>query len=262
MTFPPYPCPCCGYQTLDSSPPGSYEICPICFWEDTSTDPYDYRTWNSNQVSLRDAQHNFSQFSVCELHWRDAVRPPTPQDKRNPNWQTIDAEAHQASLRVIQQIESAFAEVSREDGITLHEADVIDSYGSPAERLAAREKDTDTCWQDVPAEVIARLYCSLTYLDPIAWRYYIPAYLVWTLKNYTTSDSNSLDSTLYSLDLTLEDYDLPKFEALNLAQSQAVSQFLTFIFQYGDTFLQQTAHSALTQYWGKFAPNPTNIDKF
>ncbi|NIP43329.1 MAG: hypothetical protein GWN61_14025, partial [candidate division Zixibacteria bacterium] len=28
-----YTCPCCGYRTLDD-PPGSYDICGICFWED------------------------------------------------------------------------------------------------------------------------------------------------------------------------------------------------------------------------------------
>lgn len=28
-----YPCPCCGHRVLDDMP-GSYEICPVCFWED------------------------------------------------------------------------------------------------------------------------------------------------------------------------------------------------------------------------------------
>src|SRR5436190_23116503 len=28
-----YPCPVCGYLVFDE-PPGSYAICPICFWED------------------------------------------------------------------------------------------------------------------------------------------------------------------------------------------------------------------------------------
>ncbi len=28
-----YPCPCCGYLVF-TEPPGSYTICPICFWED------------------------------------------------------------------------------------------------------------------------------------------------------------------------------------------------------------------------------------
>lgn len=31
-----YTCPCCGYKTLEEEVRGSYEICPICFWEDDS----------------------------------------------------------------------------------------------------------------------------------------------------------------------------------------------------------------------------------
>ncbi|MBL1704243.1 hypothetical protein DXB51_09685 [Bacillus cereus] len=29
-----YTCPCCGYETLEEEPPGTYEICSICYWED------------------------------------------------------------------------------------------------------------------------------------------------------------------------------------------------------------------------------------
>jgi hypothetical protein len=28
-----YPCPACGFQVFEE-PPGSYDICPICGWED------------------------------------------------------------------------------------------------------------------------------------------------------------------------------------------------------------------------------------
>ena len=29
------PCPCCGSRTLEKLAPGTYQICPVCFWEDT-----------------------------------------------------------------------------------------------------------------------------------------------------------------------------------------------------------------------------------
>ena len=32
MATPPYPCPACGFLTF-TEPPGSYEICPVCSWE-------------------------------------------------------------------------------------------------------------------------------------------------------------------------------------------------------------------------------------
>ncbi|MEU0987837.1 CPCC family cysteine-rich protein [Streptomyces sp. NPDC005953] len=31
MSF--YPCPCCG-RLVHQSPPGSFQICPVCGWED------------------------------------------------------------------------------------------------------------------------------------------------------------------------------------------------------------------------------------
>lgn len=29
-----FPCPCCWYKTFDAEPDGSFDICPVCFWED------------------------------------------------------------------------------------------------------------------------------------------------------------------------------------------------------------------------------------
>ncbi|MFB4422198.1 CPCC family cysteine-rich protein [Streptomyces sp. QL37] len=50
----PHPCPCCGHRMLDAMP-GSYEICPVCCWED---DGVQFR-WltvggGANKVSLID----------------------------------------------------------------------------------------------------------------------------------------------------------------------------------------------------------------
>ena len=80
-------CPCCGYKTLDEQPPGTYDICPICFWEDDGLqfeDP-DYEG-GANDVSLRTAQRNFLQFGACEAAMLQHVRKPTPDDEKDLDW--------------------------------------------------------------------------------------------------------------------------------------------------------------------------------
>ena len=81
--------------------------------------------------------------------------------------------------RIIDQIRLAFAHVSREDGVTLHEAKVIDDYGSADERIAARVLDLDSHWQDVPDHLIEEHQETLCFVDPKGFRYYLPAYMVW-----------------------------------------------------------------------------------
>ena len=58
-----YKCPCCGYYTLEE-PPGNYEICPVCFWEDdpkASSAPN--IAFGANHISLKVARMNFRQGS-------------------------------------------------------------------------------------------------------------------------------------------------------------------------------------------------------
>lgn len=51
---------------------------------------------------------------------------------------------------VVSAIRAAFDGVDREDGVTLHEARVLDNYGSEGERAEARDRDTDRIWEQVP----------------------------------------------------------------------------------------------------------------
>lgn len=85
-----YTCPCCGYQTLNEDPPGTYDICGICFWEDDGVqfrDP-DYEG-GANTVSLRQAQQNYIRFGVSELLFSDSVRTPTDLDIKDPKWRPL-----------------------------------------------------------------------------------------------------------------------------------------------------------------------------
>ncbi|MFW3897547.1 CPCC family cysteine-rich protein [Pseudomonas bharatica] len=72
-----YHCPCCEYLTFDESPPGTFEICPVCGWEDDDAqfrDPtYD---GGANSVSLEQARINFVTIGASDKKFLNSVREP------------------------------------------------------------------------------------------------------------------------------------------------------------------------------------------
>ena len=88
-----YPCPVCGYDVF-REPPGSYDICPICFWEDDLSQLRFSTSWGANEVSLIEAQKNYLEFGAIEARFRDQVRAPTPADHRVEGWLPFDSSRH------------------------------------------------------------------------------------------------------------------------------------------------------------------------
>lgn len=85
-----YPCPCCGYLVFDESP-GSYDICPICFWEDDLSQlRFPRMSGGANGVSLIEAQESYFRHGVSELRFHSNVRTAGPSDVREPQWRRID----------------------------------------------------------------------------------------------------------------------------------------------------------------------------
>ncbi|SCP95809.1 CPCC family cysteine-rich protein [Anaerobium acetethylicum] len=71
-----YKCPCCGNYTLAEEPPGTYEICMVCEWEDDRSqflDP-DYRG-GANRLSLNEARRNYEKFREEEQRFEDMDDP-------------------------------------------------------------------------------------------------------------------------------------------------------------------------------------------
>lgn len=76
-----YPCPCCEYLTLDEPPPGTFNICPVCGWEDDNVqfnDP-DFHG-GANQESLRDAKRNFRILGAKNSESLNHARKPLPDE--------------------------------------------------------------------------------------------------------------------------------------------------------------------------------------
>ncbi len=85
-----YTCPCCSYKTLDEEPPGTFDICPVCYWEDDDVqfnDP-DY-AGGANTVSLRQAQKNYASFGASEKRVRGYVRSPNTNEEKDLNWHPL-----------------------------------------------------------------------------------------------------------------------------------------------------------------------------
>ena len=85
-----YPCPACGH-VIFLEPPGSYDICEICFWEDDIV----MLRWpgtggGANHVALVEAQRNYAEFGASERAHVVHVRAATDDDPVEPGWRPID----------------------------------------------------------------------------------------------------------------------------------------------------------------------------
>lgn len=89
MTKALYTCPCCGYMMF-SEPPGSYDICAICFWEDDGVQLADpWFEGGANTPNLVDSQKNFAKCGTMEKRFLENVRRPTEGDALDPKWRPV-----------------------------------------------------------------------------------------------------------------------------------------------------------------------------
>jgi hypothetical protein len=70
MTARLWPCPCCAQRTLHEEPPGTFEICPACGWEDDNV--------QFNDPTFRGGAN---ELSLLEHRWRfeKGLQPRDPQ---------------------------------------------------------------------------------------------------------------------------------------------------------------------------------------
>ncbi len=65
MSSDRYPCLCCGFKTLSEAPPGTFAVCPVCFWEDDDVQARDPSfAGGANKISLDEARANFRSFGA------------------------------------------------------------------------------------------------------------------------------------------------------------------------------------------------------
>ena len=84
-----YLCPCCGYLVFKELP-GSYGICPVCYWEDSLSElRFATRGGGANTPSLVEAQLNYIKHGTSDLKLRPRAQSLAGFE-RDENWRLID----------------------------------------------------------------------------------------------------------------------------------------------------------------------------
>lgn len=82
-----YPCPCCGYLVFVEEP-GSYDICPVCGWEDDLSQLRFPRMGGAN-APLIQCQQEYANPQEWE---KDGLSPEELGYVRDPEWRPLDPE--------------------------------------------------------------------------------------------------------------------------------------------------------------------------
>lgn len=157
---------------------------------------------------------------------------------------------------VIERIERAFADVRLGRGVSLREADVIDAYGTAAEKRKARAQDEQSDWKNIPEDLIAHYHWCLSFFDSEGLQFHLPAYMRFALRHFRDSAFTSIDSTIYALGS-----DGERFRGFTAPQRAAVRQFLKFMAYNGGRHVDGTsAKRALLDVWRvKTSSQPSGI---
>lgn len=162
---------------------------------------------------------------------------------------------------VIAQIRRDFAHVSREGGVSLHEAYVLDDWGSPEECARARLLDTDTHWNEVDLRDQPFYGSALSFMDPIGFRYYYPALMAEMLiadspGNESSQAAYFTDSVLYHATPPAPSEwvseELPaKYSLFSESQLRCVARFLVYELESSenDPIEADIACDALNRLW-------------
>jgi hypothetical protein len=154
--------------------------------------------------------------------------------------------------KIIAAISQAFGKVLRGQGISLHEADALDSYASADRVEQARLLDTDIHWWEIAPEQLERFNGVLIYTNAEGFRYYIPAYMTVALRTWQ-SGSLAVEAAVSSL-FPLTPNASERYALLDEKQKKCVARFLWFMAtetddRWTDKLKVYNATRALEELW-------------
>lgn len=163
---------------------------------------------------------------------------------------------------IIQEIKTAFGDISYPGAKFI----VNDRGGNDLERKQIQEKFSRyKNWQEVPRELILQERDALPLFEPQGFRFYLPAYMLFTIEDYVEADTIP-ESIVYSLTLPDAETELYEFvhERLVLFNEEQIKVILHFLeyleMHHAEDFpdlgtgswYMATPRRAIEKWWKKF----------
>lgn len=122
--------------------------------------------------------------------------------------------------------------------LTLRGGDAIDDYASPPPYDTVIDEPTDA--------YLERYAWGINYLDPIAWRHYLPRLMDYALRHM--HEGTFVIASLLS-SLRPPEREPPRFAALTKAQEDVIGAFLDVLAFDAGSVWQDQAMQVIEEYW-------------
>ena len=165
------------------------------------------------------------------------------------------------TTEVVKVVESAFEGVERAS-TSLRQYRLTDLKGmsgeiTDQEWTEAGRNRLDQVWQDIPDSEIEECGVLLAHMEPESFRYFLPAYLRYSLKHYDLPiwKFDVIGSTVFAVfpsgETRFRNYVTDQLSLLDKKQRLAVTEFLRFVANHADEVQRPDARKALDRFWLK-----------
>jgi hypothetical protein len=143
--------------------------------------------------------------------------------------------------QLLDSISAAFPTEAAHPVLSLRQGDEIDSYDTPT-------PDTlSTDWREVSERELEEHHWGFTHFDAESWRFYLPAFLVYSVRHFTRGESLVIMACLNNL--RPPDRVPSRFSTLSDSQRQAVVSVLEFLAFGCESDFTADACQVLEEYW-------------
>ena len=144
---------------------------------------------------------------------------------------------------IIENIYEAFSGVKLTSGVSLYRARLYDDYITDSAKHNQTTENEEQSWDSIEDVKIEKYYDSLSFLDSSGFVFYLPAFIVYSMRNID-SDFPVGDYVIYQIKQRL----LSEVSGYSLEQKIAVKQFLNYCCNNEEIFDAELALETL-DYW-------------